>query len=223
MNLSLNPWASLPKTPPFVLPQDAGVIEKFNEHAPPNKRYDLSLMPEPFFGNPLAPVIALALNPGWSPSDADVHAAEKFRAQSRDSLTHRLRPHPFLHLQPDAVTPGAQWWNRIARKLIDEIGIERMSAGLMCVQYFPYHSVEYKPTGELVPSQAYGFALVRAAMERGADVIIMRSGRQWRLAVPALASYARIHHVINPRNPTLSPGNLAASFDALLKRLREAV
>ena len=85
-----NPWRLLPASQPYVLIEDAGVISKFNAHATERTRYDLSLFPEPYLGAPSAPVVLLALNPGWSPGDAVVHAEPTFAEESRLSLTHDL-------------------------------------------------------------------------------------------------------------------------------------
>ena len=162
----------------------------------------------------------LALNPGWSPSDAAVHATPVFAEQARQSLSHRLAPYPFLHLQPQAHTPGAMWWRSIAARLIEACGFESVAHNLLCVQSFPYHSREYKPANRTVPSQAYGFSLVKAAVERGADVVVMRSHRLWSEAVPEVNHYRRLHVVRNPRRPFLSAGNLGESFNVVSARIR---
>jgi hypothetical protein len=117
-------------------------------------------------------------------------------------------------------TLGARYWNRKARPLIEAAGFDTVAKNLLCIQYFPYHSKEYKPSPAVIPSQQYGFALLRAALARGADVVIMRSRRLWTAAVPQLDTNARVHLVRNPRNPTLSPRNLGqTSFGQVLTRL----
>ncbi len=217
---SHNPWQALPATPPYVLQSDAPWVAQFNDRSIVRTKYDLSLLPEPFFGSPQAPVVLLALNPGWSPSDAAVHATPVFAEQARRSLEHRLAPYPFLHLRPQTHTPGAMWWRTIAAKLIEACGLESVAHNIFCVQYFPYHSREYKPANQTVPSQAYGFSLVKAAVERGADIVVMRSQRLWAEAVPELYRYRRLHAVRNPRRPFLSPGNLGESFNIISARVR---
>lgn len=215
-----NPWTSLPATRPFVLPEDATAISAFNLRAHEKKRYDLTLFPEPYFGHPSAPVIVLALNPGWGPNDAEVHAQQGFAELARRSLTHDLAPYPFLHLQPGAETDGARWWNSKTRRLVEEAGFDAVAKNLFCIQYFPYHSKEYGASGLRVPSQQYGFTLLRAGIARGAEVVVMRSLHLWAVAVPELSSYPRVHLVRNKRNPTLSPANLGTSFAAVLSRVK---
>ena len=216
---SANPWPSLPSAPPYVLPSDAPAIAAFNDRASPDKRYDLSLFPEPFFGSPSAPVLLLALNPGRSPNDAETHARSWFGEQSRRSLAHALTPYPFQHQQPGSSTPGALWWQRIASALIARLGFDAVAKHLSCVQYFPYHSPAFGSAKLVVPSQQYAFHLVSAAARRGAEIVVMRSWRLWSAAVPELVSYSRIHFVRNPRNPSLSPKNLSNGFNAVVARI----
>lgn len=204
----VNPWLSLPPEPPYVLAEDAPAIKAFNERAPIARRYDLSLFPEPFFGSISSPVLLLALNPGWSPLDAGIHAEPSFAKQSLRSLALKLAPYPFLHLQPSLSTPGSIWWQRITRALINEVGFEAVAKNLSCVQFFPYHSPTFGSARLSVPSQQFGFQLVRNAVRRNAEIVVMRSRRLWFAAVPELSQYSRVHFIKNPRNPSLSPNNL---------------
>jgi hypothetical protein len=96
------------------------------------------------------------------------------------------------------ITPGSLWWQRIAGQLIDEVGIERVSRSLLCVEHLPYHSCLYRPSHTLIPPQEYGFALVRAAMARQAEIVIMRLRERWFTAVPCFATHHRLHVVQNP-------------------------
>lgn len=216
-----NPWTALPKNPPYVLASDVALLEGFNATASARHRYDLSLFPEPFFGSATAPVVVLNLNPGWSPEDAAVHADPIFAAMSRRSLEHTLDPYPFLHLQPDSNTPGATWWRQRTRELASDVGFDQAARQLACVQLVPYHSSEYAGSSPRLPSQEYSFQLVRQAMLRGAEVVIMRSANLWFAAVPELANYSRVHRGSNPRAPFVSRGNLKSSY-IVLERVRSA-
>lgn len=215
-----NPWSALPEKAPYVLASDTTLIETFNAKAAERHKFDLSLFPEPFFGSPTAPVVVLNLNPGWSPDDAAVHAQPEFSRMSRRSLEHRLLPYPFLHLQPNGTTPGGRWWRQRTRKLSEDVGLEAVACGLACVQYAPYHSKEYTQSSPLLPSQEYGFVLVRQAMVRGAEIVVMRSYSLWVAAVPELAKYKNTHRAANPRAPYLSPGNLKGSYALIAQRLQ---
>lgn len=217
-----NPWINLPKASPYVLASDAPLLQSFNAGAAAEHRYDTSLFPEPFFGSLNARVVVLNLNPGWSPDDAAVHAEPSFAAMSRESLMHELKPYPFLHLQPNTSTPGGRWWRQRTRELALDVGFDVVAQQLACIEFTPYHSRGYATASPVLPSQAYSFYLVRQAMARGAEIVVMRSVSLWMGAVPELASYSRLHLGSNPRAPFLSKGNLKSSYQAVVERLRSA-
>ncbi|MCP9842013.1 hypothetical protein KBY93_15510 [Synechococcus sp. J7-Johnson] len=217
-----NPWSALPTATPYVLASDASLLQSFNARAASKHQFDMLLFPEPFFGSLSATVVVLNLNPGWSPDDASVHAQTEFAAMSRSSLAHELKPYPFLHLQPTGSTPGGAWWFQRVRELVGEVGFESVARGLACIQFTPYHSREYSSASPRLPSQEYSFYLVRRAMARGAEIVVMRSVNLWLSAVPELASYARLHRGTKPRAPFISPGNLKSAYQAVAERLRSA-
>src|SRR5690349_2275915 len=84
-----NPWLSLPRRAPFVLPEDAPYVATFNRTASKSVVIETELMPGPFLGAPTSPVIILALNPGVSPRDFAQHRDAHFRRRIRDDLAHR--------------------------------------------------------------------------------------------------------------------------------------
>lgn len=84
-----------------------------------------------------------------------------------------------------------------------------------------YHSQRYSRKKHEFRSQAYSFFLVEKAIERNADIVIMRGRTYWETALPQLAAYRRIHYACNPRSPYLSPGNLKGSYIHLKDRLRK--
>ena len=218
MNLR-NPWIDLPQVPPYVLPIDKPSILNFNLRASPDKQYDLSLLPEPFFGSRSARIVLLALNPGWSREDAAVHADATFSSLARRSLVYGLDEYPFLHLRPTMSTPGAKWWKRITKPLIDVLGFDKVAKGISCLQLFPYHSPTFGSPKLSLPSQRFVFDLLAGAIECGAEIVVMRSWNLWVSHVTQLDGYRRLHRTRNPRNPVLSSRNLNGSFHALVARL----
>ncbi len=215
-----NPWLELPTSAPYVLPEDATAIEAFNRAADVRHRVDLTLLPEPFLGRPDAPVVLLCLNPGWKPWNAALHETPSFARASRASLEHAESPTPFFLLDPELNLPGGGWWRRKLRWPIEEVGLEVVANRVLCVEYFPYHSQRYGSRVPRVPSQDYGFGLVRDAMEREAAIVVMRSARRWEAAIPELASYGHRYHLRNVQNVCISPNNCPDGYAAVINALR---
>jgi len=219
ISVLLNPWENLPSHANFVLAEDAAAVCAFNESAAPAVRFDLSLFPEPYFGRRDAPIVLLTLNPGGGPRDPETHANPAFSSAARASLVHALNPVAFLHLQQPASTPGGAWWRRIAKPLIEATDLEAVARSMLCVQYVGYHSERFGSRSLRLPSQAYGFELVRSAIRRHAIVVCMRSWHLWSAAVPELTTYAPVYKVRNVRNPVISPANLPDGYNALLEAM----
>jgi len=215
-----NPWSDFSPSERNVLEVDKKAVEAHNDRrtADSATRFELNLMPEPYFGRPDAPVVLLALNPGVHPCDHVVHRQPWFVARAAGSLTHSLAQHePFLHLGADhADTPGGRWWRRITGPLLaDDLTIENIARGVLCLQLYPYHSKKFAGPARPLPSFIYTAALLNDAIDRCAMVVVMRSGRRWREAVPRLNGYPHRICVANPLNPTLSPANLGDGFNII--------
>jgi len=71
-----------------------------------------------------------------------------------------------------------------------------------------------------VPSQEYGFALVRDAIARDAVIVVMRSLARWLAAVPELAGYSRRFGLRSVQNVTISPKNCPDGYAAVIDALR---
>ena len=94
-----NPWVTLPATPPYVFPDDAEAIGRFNKTADDSYRYHLDILPEPFLGRPDAPVVLLNLNPGYSGDEERFHHLDDyFRETALANLAHREQEYPFYFL-----------------------------------------------------------------------------------------------------------------------------
>jgi len=234
--LPANPWDGLSPTESLVLPSDRLAIEVYNEreNARENPREDRlihsTLMPEPFFGPFDAPVVVLLLNPGVSEQDAQAHADPALRERllanlRRDTLEEWRQPH--VHLAADLAYPGAAWWRSVVghltREVVDGVQLtpKRIAKRLLAVQFFPYHSREFHHGLLRLPSQDFGFALVRRAIARDA-LIIMRGEKYWLGAVPELARHRSVARLNAPINAALTPGNVGAlAYQDLRERLAE--
>ena len=214
-----NPWTLLPSSAPYILPCDAQAVADFNARAGDRHRLQTSVLPEPYLGNPMAPVVLLNLNPGWNAAHDPInHARPQFIHRNRQNLLHESHPFPFYLLDPDLLPHRTPWWDRRLKQLITATSREVVARGVFCAEYFPYHSKSFKK-GALLPSQEYTFDLVRRAIERGAVVLLMRSKRLWLDAVPKLVSYDRLFEANSSQwRGTLVQTTIVATARAGLRR-----
>jgi len=214
-----NPWHQLPSHPLYVLSEDREILETFNYHARPEHQIHLELLPEPFIGDPTAPIILLNLNPGFSDQDILYHQGNvAFAEANRATLTQSRQEYPFYLLDPrfhDA--SGSRWWQSKLRSLIERFGYSAVAREICVIEFFPYHSAKFHFNGQ-VPSQQFSFDLVSQALKRDAIAIQMRSKRQWIEAVPALEDYQHYYTLNNPQNVAISARNCPVGYQAILDR-----
>jgi hypothetical protein len=204
-----NPWLDLPRRSPFVLPLDRDFVEEHNRKVAENFRYHTELYPEPFAGRLDAPVVVLALNPGFDPGDQAVHGSAVYQELWCRNMEQTLDDYPlFLIHEKLRHAPCFRWWTAKLRYLIDIFGLAGVARSVLEVQLFPYHSREFRRRKGVIPSQEFAVRVVRRAMANDAVIILMRSRKIWEEYVPELASYGRLLQVRNPRNPTFSEKNL---------------
>ena len=217
-----NPWRQLPKRFPYVLSADTFAVEKFNQRAGDNHRIHTdNKLPEPYLGDPTAPIVLLNLNPRFDDSDHRYVTDPCARALQLGNLRHAPAAYPFYHLDPRmAGFGGAKWWKPRLRALIDLVGVEVVANRVFCIELFPYSSREYRDMGHLLDSQRYGFHLVEQAIDRRALIVIMRSKTAWCAQIPRLTTYDRLCACSNPRTPYISPGSLPTAFPRIEQILR---
>jgi hypothetical protein len=214
-----NPWLDLPHDTPFVLPDDMAVVEAFNTTAKDAGHIHGELLPEPFVGDPQAPIVLLGLNPGFSPKDVTHHSDPTFANLLRMNLQHSPAAFPFYLLSPQISAPGQKWCERRLARLLEVAPRETVAKKLLTVEYFPYHSHQFVHHRLRVASQAYGFFLVREAVRRGALIILTRSRRLWFSSVPELATYGRLFTLRSVQNTIISRKNCPEGFDEVLTAL----
>lgn len=213
-----SPWLDL--KPIFVLPEDFAAIIN-------NKNYSnlhLDTLPEQVIGGiDRAKVVFLLLNPGFSDTDITTNMAlPGLLEANRNNL---IDPYgsPFYYFGSGfEQTGGYKWWSRILNPLIKE-GISKsiLYEKIMAIEYFPYHSKNWKNMPQ-VPSQQYAYNLVKEAINRKKIIIIMRSKNLWFKEVPSLVSYEHKHVIKNPRNPVMSSANLGyENFNSIISILAE--
>ena len=218
----LNPWLAMPPEPPYVLQCDHNAIDEYNATARQIHEIRLDALPEPFIGVATAPVVLLALSPGFNDRDPNVHASRNFQAVLRKNYSQGRSDYPFYYLDPDFDSPGRQWWEKRLRWLLEKFEPKELARSILCVEYFPYHSSRFNHAGLRLPSQEYGFGLVRSAIARGRVVVIMRAERRWKERVPQLEGYPQVFGLSSPRNVVISPRN-CVGFDAVVSAIRDGI
>jgi hypothetical protein len=203
---TMNPWTTLPYSSPYVLPQDKQASETDKSYA----YLRLDTLPEPFIGRLNdAAVVFLALNPGFAQTDIDLNMnSSRFVSAARANLSNRINT-PFYYFAGGLeFTGGYKWWRSKLGPLIkDGVRLETLAKKIMCVEYFPYHSVTYKNLKNIIPSQNYSFSLVRQAINENKIIIIMRSKKLWLETVPELTNYPFLE-LNSSQNVIISPRNI---------------
>ena len=212
-----NPWVRISPTPPFVLPSEHPHIEKHNRKVDEEHRIRMELFPEPYLGNPEAPIVLLGLNPGFDEQEIPFHNEDnRFIRACVMNLIHRPQSYPFYLINPNlSDSLGHQWWMKRLKEPIALAGLEAVAQNFLCIEYFPYHTRKFKPMKKRLPSQEYNFHLVEKAMDREALIVIMRSKKLWFEAVPGLKDYPHLFILKNPQNVTISPGNLPDGYSLI--------
>ncbi len=206
-----NPWLALPTEPPYILPMDQAAVDEFNRTAADSRRVHLDVYPEPYVGSPDAKIVLLALNPGYCERDREVQAEPEFAEAYWKSLRFEHQDDPFYYLDPRFHhTPGSQWWLSHLRSLIDDSSERTVAQNLLCIQIFPYASSKYAFPRPL-PSLDYVLALLRAAIQRQAHIVVMRHARAWRRVAPELDGYqlqsGRVYRLNSPLSVHITPKN----------------
>lgn len=223
-----NPWGNLKSDKKqYILDIDSDVIKKINDNFHGDYRLRLDLFPEPFIGNPEAPVYFLNLNPGCGDENniQDKEDMKILKDYVFKNLKHKKAKYPFYILDPKLKTMGgAGWWRKklgngegVFKLLDHEKMTDKLAANnIFCVEYFPYHSRKFKQIGKelwykyqqyLIPSQEYSFELVKNAMKKKKIIIIMRSKNIWFNAVESLRKYKYAYVLKNPQAVTISRKN----------------
>jgi len=217
-----NPWSSLPTQPPFVLSCDQPQVTEFNDRASPDHYLHLEIVPEPFLGNPEAPVVLLNLNPCFSQTDVAEHLKPQFLAAAQANLLHSYEPYPFYLLDPELPSPGRDWWLQKLRALIARVGVQAVANSIFVAEVHGYHSRKYHHRVRLLPSQRYSLDLITAALNRQALVVIMRGARHWYSLIPQLLAHSAVARLRNVRNPCISSRNCPEAFERIVAAIETA-
>jgi hypothetical protein len=185
----------------------------------PERCTRLELPPEPVIGLHDAPVMVLAAMPGWAPGDMEYYGQPGTVERAVDDA-RSLTGSPVRFLD-DVVehTPGGEWWRKLLRGWWRE-GYEYgdLAKQFVLVQFRGYHSQEWYPMREVLPSQHYSFELVKHAMGRRRVIVLLSPVAAWLENIPELAWYDRLVRVNVPRTASVGPGNLTRAAADVVRR-----
>ncbi|MCK5781091.1 MAG: hypothetical protein KAH10_00735 [Flavobacteriales bacterium] len=217
-----NPWINYDFTNSTIHELDKDFVEVFNLSAEERFKLNSELLPDPYIGNIKSKILLLALNPGLSEDDFRTHADLNYKELHRENINQEKTKFPFYYLNPKLESPGSRWWFKKLRWLIEKFNVEKISNSVYCLQYLPYHSVEFKKTSKLIPTQNFTKKILENHISNNYPIIIMRSKKYWVELVPELEKYENAFLLRNPRNPTLSPNNIGENnFDRLVELISE--
>ena len=165
----------------------------------------------------MRPVVLLGLNPGFKAGeDHRVHANPAFAVCLRANLAHGPAAYPLYAARtrksPMLANPGENGGTGRWARGLRTVGPQTVSRGVLCVEYFPYHSKAVSPRRRAYTRIAEIQLLAQSvgrAIDRGATVIMLRGKRFWLgpNAVPELAYCPQLCHTNSVRNPTISERN----------------
>src|SRR5687768_4197601 len=214
-----NPWKTLKNDARFVLADDWPYIDAYNAlHKGSESFINLLYPPEPRLGPVNAPVIILQLNPSY-PRDESEGPKDQVRL-TFDLKSIKDESHAHL-----GVVLGDRWWTPRLRKLIENVGAQRLGSAICSIDFFPYRSRRFDHGQIRLPSQSYTFSLVRNGLDRGATFIVTRNFKLWSAAIPELRSQLgqSVFCLKNPRSSYFTPENLPRGvFAKVLRRLRDS-
>ena len=215
-----NPWANIPNRSPYILPSDCEAVCSFNAASKQEYQIRLEVLPQPYAGNiKTAQVYVLNLNPGFEEKDIYwQNNLKSFKLANFNSL-HGNCKEGFYFLDSRFKQTGAyRWWGQILKQVIKVWGEKRVIKELMCVEFFPYHSLKYKQMEKNIFSQGYSFYLVKQAIKTKKSIIIMRREDLWLKAVPELANYPYVVLNKKQRRPSITTNNILENkFDEIFK------
>jgi hypothetical protein len=216
-----NPWHDFPSSQPYLLSADKESVLKHNDRLPETHQIKHNVLPEPYLGNPDAPIVLLNQNPGYSEEDISFYDQEHVRELWRKNILHEPMKYPFwlidTNLSPNI--GGTRWWRQKLKEPIQIAGLEKVANRICCIEWFPYHSRKFSQPKTILASQQYSFDLVRRSITSQAVIILMRNQKLWLQSIPELTEYRFIFRLNNPQNVAISKNNCPEGFPHIVKAL----
>jgi hypothetical protein len=214
-----NPWINYSFENSAIHTLDEALIEEFNLKAKPNVSYNKELLPDPYIGNINTKILLLMLNPGVRENDFSVHKTSGFIKLHRKNIDQTELEYPFYYLNPELDCPGSDYWHKKLGTLITEFGVKKISKVFCCLQLVSYHSISFKKSSKLLPTQEFTKCILKNHMENDLPIIIMRSRTMWESLVPELKSYNNSFVLNSFLNPVITSNNVGVDNFEVIKKL----
>lgn len=178
----------------------------------------LELIPEPFEGNPEAPIYLLGGNPGYGEEGNEWHMDKHYLAIMSETLSHKYQanqynPTDFAFFDERlAEYGGTKWWKgHIADEIKDKI---------FNIEFFAYHStkadglkgffsqIAKQPNLPTCISNQYADQLIYRAIENKKIIIITRFEKYWLERIENLEEYDNLYILLNHQIATVKEGNI---------------
>lgn len=224
-----NPWINISVNDKFKMSDgDKVLLAKYlsrcqsDTSTNPNKD-SLNLWPEPYLGNPEAPVYLLNGNPGYSNMDHLFTEDPDFVNLMQNNLRHSTQQpnNDFVYFNAiqtrGLVHGGYLWWNDRIEQLKNAL------AGrypfVFDIEYSPFHSQNGQMPSQrsLEQTEAYQYTneLLAKAIKSGKIFIIMRKQNEWITRLEFIAkkngltlNYDKIMKLSSASNVSITPNNL---------------
>jgi hypothetical protein len=210
-----------------IHPEDEKYIHEFNSLVKGQYRYNLRILPEPFWGNVLdAKVIILTLNPGFVPKKNIDEFECLNENEQKDFIKDQceymsLSAKQFIPNNINRNSISDFYWDKKTKKLRNHFPDANRKIAL--IQYIAYTSEKFKDIPKKISKQIYdlkdgpletqqfALRLVRYSIQENKVIIIARGKKLWCKAIPELEKYQQLIILNNYRNTTISEGNCTKS------------
>jgi len=218
-----NPWLNLKDS--YVLKNDLAYL---------GSEIEKDIPPQPYCGNiNKSKILLLQLNPGLdvSPGFSVSNAKFSFKVfpNLKKDIIKNLKQEkmhfPFYHLNPEyRLDGGFRYWSRILKDYINnKESYRKLSNRIACLEYFPYHSKNYKRSDKLLESQKYTFSLLKKSIKKNIPIIVMRkiwiTSRHVKKEMPELMGYKNLITLKNTMNPVITEKNLSKNNYSIIKEI----
>lgn len=206
-----NPWTKIKKGC-YVLnrEKDAAGSQKY--------KFQTALPPQPFQGNPAAPIWILMLNPCYSTDDKEYYEKNAERRQAiLGQLKFRKRAKHFHYVLDNAEDNFSRQWfeNRFLKNKDMGLTADNVDKKIFILQACGYASEKFN--GDLknmvkdFPHLEYAHKLARWGLRNGKTIVIARSRKYWQEVLqPAMkeGNTSKIYFLCSYLNISFSFGNI---------------